>query len=532
MTCEKTEEELWSGLDRNAPEVIEHLRTCAVCRARAAKLRAGMAAIADASTPDTPPLPEKVGSYRILRRLGEGGMGIVYEGEQQTPRRTVAVKVVRGGQYVDDYRVKLFQREAQTLGRLRHPAVAAIYEAGRTDDGQHFFAMELVRGVPLIEYVRVQDVDQRDRLRLFQRICDAINYAHQRGVIHRDLKPTNILVDPDGNPKVLDFGLARITDPDTGLPGSGTEIGRLMGTLSYMSPEEARGDLDGIDVRSDVYSLGVIFYELLAGQLPYRVSRAVLHEAVRTICEEPPPRPSAFNRSLRGDLDTIALKALEKTRARRYQSAAAFAEDIERYLTDQPILARRASGLYQIRKLVVRHKLFCTFLAALILVVGAARIWVGRAERVLQESHRLNERLLDQKDAIVERKLAESSHRERQYAEAEPHYRRALRIFEELELDEETVPVQIGLASLLTERARGAETPEVAEQTYDEAAELLEDALEIMDEDVESWGNRIRLVLERLRDLYSPAALDAPEALAEIEVEIAALEAGNAGDGD
>jgi serine/threonine protein kinase/uncharacterized protein HemY len=360
-------------------------------------------------------VPETIGPYRILGKLGEGGMGIVYEAEQERPRRSVALKVMRGGHIVDDLHARMFQREAETLARLEHPNIGAIYEAGHTEDpssgSKHdYFAMELVRGDTLDEYLRkrgfpVSGEELTFRLRLFRQICDAVNYAHQRGVIHRDLKPSNIIVAEQEaasvtgsavsslpQVKILDFGLARITDTDVQATQI-TEVGMIKGTLPYMSPEQARGEAGAIDVRTDVYALGVLLYEMLSGQRPYDAANAALVEAVRVICEEPPaPLRRAMSESGRvdPDIETIVSTALEKEAGRRYATAAAFSEDVGRYLDSQPILARPPSAVYQMRKFASRNRVGVTaaVMVLLAVLVGAvtSTILYFRAERAAEHA--------------------------------------------------------------------------------------------------------------------------------------------------
>jgi WD40 repeat protein/serine/threonine protein kinase len=303
----------------------------------------------------SPALLPRVGRYRILRILGEGGMGTVYEAEQDNPRRPVALKVIRPG-LVSPGLLKRFHQEAQLLGRLHHPGIAQIYEAGVAEDGQPFFAMEFIHGVPLDEYARRQSLTVPQRLELMARVCDAVQHAHDQGIIHRDLKPGNILVNGTRQPKVLDFGVARATDADLQTTTGRTETGQPVGTLGYMSPEQVVADPAALEARSDVYTLGVILYELLAGRPPYRLEGLPLPELARVIREEEPSRLGLINSVFRGDVETIVAKALEKDRTRRYARAGELAADIRRYLSHQPILARPVSRLYQLRKFVRRHK--------------------------------------------------------------------------------------------------------------------------------------------------------------------------------
>jgi WD40 repeat protein len=282
-------------------------------------------------------------------------MGAVYEAEQDNPRRPAALKVIRPD-LVSPALLKRFGQEAQILGRLHHPGIAAIYEAGIAEDGRPFFAMEFIHGLPLDAYARLRGLTAAACLELLARVCDAVQHAHDHGVIHRDLKPGNILVDEAGQPKVLDFGVARATDADLQTTTGRTETGQLFGTLSYMSPEQVAGDPAALDRRSDVYSLGVILFELLAGRLPYPLEHLSLLEVAAVIREQEPSRLGSINTAFRGDVETIVGKALEKDKARRYASARELAADIRRHLGNEPIRARPPSALYHLRKFARRHK--------------------------------------------------------------------------------------------------------------------------------------------------------------------------------
>ena len=321
-------------------------------------------------------LPDRIQGFQILRELGRGGMGIVYEAEQDQPRRRVALKVVRP-HWVTPNTLRRFEHEAEVLGWLNHPGIAQVYEAGTWNDGGRelpYFAMELVRGVALVRWAEARNLTIRERLELFAKVCDALHHAHQKGVIHRDLKPSNILVDEHGQPKVLDFGVARVVQPDLLTTTMHTRSGELVGTLPYMSPEQVAADPAGLDTRSDVYALGVVAYELLIGRRPFDLQGKVIHEAARVIIEEEPSSLGTFDPRLRGDVETIVAKAVAKEPSRRYASAEELASDIRRYLVDEPISARPASRIYQLKKFARRNKVLVGGVSGIIIALLAGLI--------------------------------------------------------------------------------------------------------------------------------------------------------------
>jgi len=385
------------------------------------------------------PITEKqgaqIGPYKLLQEIGEGGMGIVYMAEQTHPvERRVALKIIKPGMDTRQV-IARFEAERQALAMMDHPNIAKVLDAGTTDSGRPYFVMELVKGIPINRYCDEQHLTPRERLGLFIPVCQAVQHAHQKGIIHRDLKPSNVLVaryDDRAVPKVIDFGVAKATAQRLTERTMFTEYGQIVGTLEYMSPEQAQVNQLDIDTRSDIYSLGVLAYELLTGATPFdrqRLRSAAFDEMLRIIREEEPPRPStrlstidtlpsvAANRHiephklstmLRGELDWIVMKALEKDRGRRYESATGFAADIERYLNDEPVVACPPSAAYRFRKFARRNKALLTTVAlvaaTLVLGVVVSTSQAIRATRSAAREQAARQEANEQRDAAVEAK--------------------------------------------------------------------------------------------------------------------------------
>jgi serine/threonine protein kinase/tetratricopeptide (TPR) repeat protein len=354
----------------------------------------------------------RIGPYKLLQKLGEGGMGSVWMAEQEKPvRRIVAVKAIKPGMDSDRVLAR-FEAERQALALMDHPNIAKVLDAGTTENGCPYFVMELVKGVPVTKYCDDQKLDIKARLELFIPICQAIQHAHQKGIIHRDLKPSNVMValyDGRPIPKVIDFGIAKATGPKLTDKTIFTEFGTVIGTLEYMAPEQAELNALDIDTRSDIYSLGVMLYELLTGTTPLgrdTLQRAAFAEVIRRIKEEEPPRPSTrlsdskdslpgisaqrqmepakLPQAIRGDLDWIVMKALAKERDRRYSTCNNFAVDLMHFLQNEPVTARPPSTAYLLQKFARRHRAAVASAAvSVLLLIGAtvfSTIMYGRAE--------------------------------------------------------------------------------------------------------------------------------------------------------
>ncbi|MGE0707248.1 MAG: serine/threonine-protein kinase [Planctomycetota bacterium] len=350
---------------------------------------------------DSEPMPERIGDYKILRELAQGGMGVVYLAESEELGRRVALKVLRGGNFGSAQARERFQIEARVIARLRHPNIVGIHEIG-VDGEREFLVMDLIEGESLRERLERGPLEQRDAARIAQVVAEALSYAHGRAILHRDIKPGNILLPPDGGPVITDFGLAK---DGNDLERSPTVTGQAIGTPAYMAPEQARGDWDRVDRRSDVYSLGATLYEMLTGHAPFEGGSVL--EVLALVNRRAPRPPGLLREGLDRDLETIVLHCLGKEPERRYATARELAEDLGRYLADESIQARRPSPYDRARRWLRRHRRVAiasglTLAVALVLAGIEASVFVRRLQRDQELADQAAERIERERDQALE----------------------------------------------------------------------------------------------------------------------------------
>lgn len=359
---------------------------------------------------ELPHIP-RISGYEIHRMIGRGGMGVVYKATQISTKRQVALKVLLEGPLASEQARKRFEREIEVAAQLRHGNIIPIYDSGKSD-GRLYYAMAYVRGSSLSDYLSAKRPSIDDRLRIFSKICQAVRHAHQRGVMHRDLKPTNVLVDGDDEPHILDFGLAKassLVDVNTSVSA------QIVGTPAYMSPEQASGDPHGIDTRTDIYSLGVVLYELLIGKMPYDTSVS-MGKVLEHIAHTEPTPPHIVDKKISAELSAIVMKALEKSKDRRYQSLDAFYGDIENYLIGAPISVRPATSMYILRKTIWRHRVFAMYAAAVIVIAAGVTYFIQKStqnlKKTIQDQIATKEQIEQERAQLEQDKLAVEKERD------------------------------------------------------------------------------------------------------------------------